>query len=218
MEAALTRSFLVSLLLACATAGAQDVPGAIEGRVTVNGGGQPKPLVVYVKGPGPTPPGNVSAEVEQLNQQFQPRGIVVIAGNTVDFPNKDPFFHNVFSVDPGSEFSLGKYRRGESGSYTFYEPGIAHVYCNEHANMALEVLVLENTWYAEVDGEGRFRIEGVAPGTHTLAVWSWDLEETRELKVTVPAAGAAQVEFLDVRRERPQPHTRSDGSVYRNYP
>ena len=211
-------SCLLTALIACIAAHGQEASGTIEGQVTYKGRPPAEPVVVYVKGSGPRAPSNARAEVEQLNQQFQPRGIVIAAGDTVDFPNRDPYFHNVFSVEPGSEFTLGMYRRGESGSYTFHDPGVVHVYCNEHANMAMEVLVLENAWFATVDAEGRFRIDGVAPGQRTVAVWSPGLEESREADVTVAVGESARVTFDGVRRKGAEPHSRSDGAPYPSYP
>ncbi|MGH9524827.1 MAG: hypothetical protein ACRD3E_20070, partial [Terriglobales bacterium] len=40
----------------------------------------------------------------QRNKQFDPHLLVVPVGAVVDFPNKDPFFHNVFSLYKGKRF------------------------------------------------------------------------------------------------------------------
>jgi hypothetical protein len=48
----------------------------------------------------------------QHNKQFEPHLLVVQAGTLVDFPNRDPFFHNVFSLFNGKRFDLGLYEAG----------------------------------------------------------------------------------------------------------
>src|SRR5688500_2577590 len=54
--------------------------------------------------------------LEQRQQAFAPRVLAVQAGATVDFPNRDPVYHNVFSVSPAKRFDLGKYAEGKSRS------------------------------------------------------------------------------------------------------
>ena len=47
----------------------------------------------------------------------------VLAGTTVDFPNNDNLFHNVFSYSQPREFDLGRYPRGQQRSIRFDTPG-----------------------------------------------------------------------------------------------
>ena len=48
----------------------------------------------------------------QRNKTFQPHVLVVEVGTLIQFPNKDPFFHNVFSLYDGKRFDLGLYEAG----------------------------------------------------------------------------------------------------------
>src|SRR6185437_12993401 len=54
----------------------------------------------------------------QKNRTFMPHLQVVPVGSVVQFPNADPFFHNVFSLFDGKRFDLGLYEAGSTPSPT----------------------------------------------------------------------------------------------------
>jgi len=131
-------------------------------------------------------------QLAQQNQAFAPRVLAVAVGTTVDFPNRDPIYHNVFSVSPVKRFDLGKYPRGHSKQVTFKKPGLVQVYCDIHAQMAAFVLVLPNHGFTRPDASGRFALPDLPPGRYTLHAWHPDLTAvTRE--VDVPATGEVNV-------------------------
>ena len=79
----------------------------------------------------------------------QIRGVVAITkGSTIDFPNNDPFFHNVFSLSSVDTFDLGRYKQGESRSTKFEKPGLVKVYCHIHSHMSASILVLDHPYFA----------------------------------------------------------------------
>jgi hypothetical protein len=123
---------------------------------------------------------------------FVPGVLVVQVGDTVGFPNFDPFFHNVFSYSSAARFDLGRYPEGESKTAVMTEPGIVKVYCEVHNSMRGVIIVTENRFHAVVGEDGRFRIDGVPAGTYTLVAWHVDRGETRQ-QVTVPEGGTARV-------------------------
>ena len=118
-------------------------------------------------------------QLAQQGQAFVPRVLAVAAGATVEFPNLDPIFHNVFSVSPVKRFDLGKYPRGQSRRVTFGKPGLVQVYCDIHANMAAYILVLPNHAFARPDPTGTFALPDLPRGTYALKVWHPDLPELR---------------------------------------
>lgn len=155
------------------------------------------PAVVYLEGvTGAAAPLGSGPErvMAQRDTTFDPSLLVVAVGASVDFPNRDPFFHNVFSYSAAGRFDLGRYPRGESKGVAFEEPGIVKVYCEVHESMRAAILVTESGYHAVPDDEGRFTIEDVPPGTYKLVAWHVDRGMT-EREVVVPGSGAVRVEL-----------------------
>ena len=124
----------------------------------------------------------------QRNQSFVPHVLPVAAGATVEFPNLDPIFHNVFSVSPGKRFDLGKYPRGHSRRVRFDRPGLIQVYCDIHSNMAAFIVVLPNRAFAQPDGSGRFALPDLPAGEYVVNIWHPDYPALKR-PVRVPASG-----------------------------
>jgi len=133
------------------------------------------------------------AVLDQRNETFVPHVLAVAVGTTVDFPNSDRVFHNVFSLSKVKRFDLGRYPRGASRSVRFDRPGMVRVFCEIHSHMSAFVLVFAHRFFDKTDESGRYRIEDVPPGTYTLAVWNeGEVRSTR--KVRVPAGGGDVVQ------------------------
>ncbi len=131
-------------------------------------------------GPHPT--------LEQKRQRFMPRVIALQSGATVDFPNRDPVYHNVFSVSPARRFDLGKYREGQSRSVRFEKTGVVRVFCDIHSDMAAFIVVIGHHVFARADAGGRFTLPALPGGSYTLRVWHPERGESR-LDVRVPEDG-----------------------------
>jgi len=112
-----------------------------------------------------------TAKMQQLGRRFQPDVLVVPVGSTVEFPNLDPIFHNIFSLSRSQTFDLGYYAEGKSRTVTFARPGIVQVYCHIHANMYGVVIVAPTVWFGLPDLNGSFSFSGVPAGEYRLAVW-----------------------------------------------
>ena len=129
-------------------------------------------------------PAPVRATLDQRNESFVPYVLAVTVGSTVDFPNSDRTYHNVFSLSKPRRFDLGRYPRGESRSVRFDRPGVVRVFCEIHSQMSAWILVFAHRYFATTDADGRFRIEAVPPGDYTLAVWNdGAVRARRELRV-----------------------------------
>jgi plastocyanin len=107
----------------------------------------------------------------QKNKSFEPHLLVVPVGTTVEFPNRDPFFHNVFSLFEGKRFDLGLYEAGSTRNVVFDKPGISYIFCNIHAEMSAVVLVMNTPYYGTSDRHGQVLFDDVAPGRYILRVW-----------------------------------------------
>jgi plastocyanin len=108
----------------------------------------------------------------QKNKSFDPHILVVPAGSMVEFPNRDPFFHNVFSLFEGKRFDLGLYEAGTSRMVRFDRPGISYIFCNIHPEMSAVVITLTTPLYAISNGGGHLSLAGVPYGRYMLHVWS----------------------------------------------
>jgi plastocyanin len=112
------------------------------------------------------------ARMDQRNERFEPHVLAIVAGTWVDFPNEDRTYHNVFSLSKVKEFNLGRYAAGRSKAVRFERPGIVRVFCDIHSHMSAFILVFAHRYFAVTDDEGRYRLDGVPPGTYTLTVWN----------------------------------------------
>ena len=134
------------------------------------------------------------AVMDQRNETFVPHVLAITTGTTVEFPNSDRFYHNVFSLSKAKRFDLGRYAAGESKRVTFDKPGIVRVFCEIHSHMNAFILVFNHPYYAVSDDEGRYHIDNVPPGTYSVVAWhEGDSAEPRP--VTVPDGGAAEIDF-----------------------
>jgi len=164
------------------------------------------------------PPGARAAApppaITSKDKRFEPHVLVITRGTTVTFPNVDSIFHNAFSRTPGSEFDLGLYRRGASRAFTFRSPGLVHLYCNIHSEMAADILVLETgDAFALADAAGAFHLPDLPGGPQVLHIWSEKGGE-KELTVEVGPATAPLDVLLDATAYRPLAHQNKFGRDY----
>jgi len=120
---------------------------------------------------GPYTPPRVHPVLDQKGLRFHPQVLPVLVGTTVDFPNGDVVFHNVFSYSQPKEFDLGRYPMGDSRSVTFDRPGIVRVYCDIHSDMNATILVLNNPYFATPADDGTYILHDVPDGKYRMVVW-----------------------------------------------
>lgn len=121
-----------------------------------------------------TSPGEQSTKrprVVQKDKSFQPHLTVVPVGSLVDFPNHDPFFHNVFSLFNGKRFDLGLYEAGTSNSVRFDHAGVSYIFCNIHPEMSAVVVAVDTPYYGVSDKSGNVTIPNVPDGKYEMHVW-----------------------------------------------
>jgi plastocyanin len=116
--------------------------------------------------------------LRQKNKAFEPHLLVVTRGSTVEFPNDDPWFHNVFSLFNGKRFDLGLYEAGSSRTVHFDREGVSYIFCNIHPEMSAVVVVLSSDHFAVPGKQGEFAIADVPRGRYTLHVWSENVDES----------------------------------------
>lgn len=138
------------------------------------------------------PPRGLS--IRQDGLAFVPHVLPVLRGTTVDFPNTDPVFHNVFSLARAATFDLGRYPRGDARSVRFDTPGLVKVFCHIHSDMSAVVLVLDNPYFVAPDAEGRFSLDGLPPGEYKVVAWHERARPSRR-SVRIEPGRATNVTF-----------------------
>jgi plastocyanin len=134
--------------------------------------------------------------LDQRDEQFVPHVLAIVAGTTVDFPNNDRTYHNVFSLSKTHSFDLGRYAAGHSKSIRFDRPGIVRVFCDIHSHMSAFILVFAHRYFALTDDDGRYRIDNVPPGSYTVVAWN-EASSTGTQRAVVPdAGGEVELSFL----------------------
>jgi len=135
---------------------------------------RPLPAVIWLEPQAGTPtlpfPPRDHYTLLQKNRTFIPHLQVIPVGSVVQFPNADPFFHNVFSLFDGKRFDLGLYEAGSSKSVTFPTEGVSYIFCNIHPEMSAVVLSLSTPLYAIAEHDS-FVLRNLPSGDYKLHVW-----------------------------------------------
>ena len=152
-------------------------------------------VVVFLKdAPKVTTLPVMRATIRQQNETFVPRVVAITKGSTVDFPNGDPFFHDVFSLSLNGTFDLGSYARGKSKSQTFRHAGLIKVYCHIHSHMTASIMVLDHPYFVVPKADGSFTIDDVPPGSYTVTAWHERIGDSRQ-PVRVESGRTSDIQF-----------------------
>ncbi|MGH9800785.1 MAG: hypothetical protein ACRD82_10505, partial [Blastocatellia bacterium] len=145
--------------------------------------------------------------------------VAVEVGSEVDFPNDDPYFHNVFSIFNGKRFDLGLYASGETRPVNFNRPGISYIFCNIHPKMSAIVVALDTPYFSVSDKAGGFTIPNVPAGEYRLSVWHERAKpETLAAISRNVQAGTGELDLGAIRVSEegyvPRPHPDKHGQEY----
>lgn len=149
-------------------------------------------MVVMLEGSSLPSKAPITASIEQRNGRFDPEIVIVPIGSTIDFPNFDPIFHNVFSLSKTQPFDLGFYPKGQSRSVKFNRSGIVQVYCHIHANMYAAIVVTSSPWFGRPASDGSFLWSDVPAGHYRLIAWH-KIAGLYKTEFDVPESGKADV-------------------------
>lgn len=126
----------------------------------------------------------MKATIAQKDESFDPRVVAITIGSTVEFPNFDPYFHNVFSLSRAASFDLGRFPRGDSRARKFTTSGLVKVYCQIHSHMSASILVFDHDYFQIPDASGAFALDDVPTGTYQISAWHERIgESVREVRV-----------------------------------
>ncbi|MEY2530820.1 MAG: hypothetical protein QOI96_905 [Verrucomicrobiota bacterium] len=158
----------------------------------------PPMAIVYLEGNFPAAARTKSLlHMAQKNINFMPNLMAVQVGTTVDFPNLDDTYHNVFSYSKAKRFDLGRYRKDEKpGSVLFDKPGVITVHCEIHDRMRGTILVLETPHFIKTDTDGHYRLEHLPAGHFVLKGWISE-SDVRERPVELKENATVQVDLAE---------------------
>lgn len=199
----------LALLASPARAAAAELSATV-----VDSAGQPVPeAVVFVTGAGLTPV--VPKEpyiLDQVDKEFVPHLLPIVAGGKVRFPNRDNIHHHVYSFSKNKTFELQLYKGEPAAPVLFEQQGVVKVGCNIHDWMSAVILVLPNTHFAMTDSAGRAMLAGV-PDKPALRVQVFHerlrgpVEETAQLFAPGPDGRATLRWTLPLKPERKKSQT-----------
>lgn len=175
-------------LIACSCLAAQDV--TFRGRVDVihrvkhKSGNSEVVVWLTPAQPQATVPATPLARLVQKDKRFSPHVIAIRVGSEIEFPNRDPFFHDVFSIYRGKPFDLGLYESGTSRKVRFSQTGVSYIFCNIHPEMSAAVVAVPTPYFAVTAADGSFQIGHLAPGKYKMEFW-YELASEAELAALV---------------------------------
>jgi plastocyanin len=194
-HAGVVRGRVQPMVAAGPTGAANAYPGRANSLPSAAGivRGRLEDAVIHLEGLSPAADSAIAwkptrPRLAQKDQAFAPRVLPVVVGTTVDFPNLDPIYHNVFSLSPAKRFDLGKYPKGQSKPVTFTRPGLVNVFCDIHSDMAAFIVVVPNRAFAQPDAAGNYALPDVPAGRYTVRFWHPDLPPVTRT-VQVPERG-----------------------------
>jgi plastocyanin len=213
-----------ALLISFAATSSLGAQSAVSGQVAI----QEKPgdrtedldhTVIYLEPAGGTKgrmaPTNTSIALQA--RQFAPRVRIVTEGSRIEFPNQDPFSHNVFSKAPQGPFDTESYGKNRTKDNTFKSAGVYPLYCNVHPKMTAFVVAVKTPYFTQARDDGKFSLDKVPAGKYTLHVWH-DRGGEQTADLVVPGTGLAGLKYqLDARGYKYVQHKNKFGKDYQAY-
>lgn len=131
-------------------------------------------------------PDDMSGEpviIGQKDATFFPNVTPVTVGTIVQFVNNDPFFHNVFSLTPGSKFDIGRRPTGYVYSKQIEAPkwkvtgiGPITLFCDIHSQMKATILSLDTPYFTRLNEDGTYQLSNLPEGDYEIRVYNPSFE------------------------------------------
>lgn len=150
--------------------------------------------------------------MDQVDRQFVPHVLTVLAGESVSFPNSDNIRHHVYSFSTPKVFEIKLFKGTEAAPVTFDTPGIVVLGCNIHDSMVGYIYVAAGNLVLLSDDEG---VVTLPAGEFNVWVWHSRLSAEQNKRLKKAIAAEQQQVVLELLPEKPTENKRSFKSRYR---
>ena len=184
--------------------------GSLSADVARGDGTPVRDAVVSIRAKGQDPmmaAAGTKAIMVQQGQRFRPHILPIQVGTTVEFPNRDPFRHHVYSFAAAKTFELKLFISSEADPITFDKAGVIPLGCNIHDNMLAYIYVVDTPYFDQTDKDGKTVIDALPAGEYTVEAWHPNQRSSgpATANITITADGNTQVQFeMDLKRSRRQ--------------
>jgi plastocyanin len=177
----------------------------------INQGGKPVEGAVISleragQGAQPAKPGAL-ATMSQEDRQFMPFILPIQVGTTVQFPNNDPFRHQVYSFSAAKKFELPLYGRSDVAKVLFDKEGVVTLGCNIHDTMLAYIYVVGTPYFSLAAADGKATVAQLPAGSYTVKVWhpGEKAGESVTKELVLSANDTADVELkIELKKDRRQ--------------
>jgi len=109
--------------------------------------------------------------IAQRNKLFEPHLLIVPAGSTVEFCNRDRWMHEPFAFSNGHLLHPVVDNFDGRKRLEFDRSGVTYLFCAIHPHMGAIILAVDSPYFGIANKEGRVTISHVPAGTYSVHVW-----------------------------------------------
>jgi plastocyanin len=137
--------------------------------------------------------------IDQKGCEYVPHVQVMPLNADLSIVNSDPILHNIHVYQGDADlFNVAQPVQGQTNKHRIEKAGFVYAECDVHGWMRGHIAVVDNPYFAITDGEGRFSIDDLPPGSYTVQIWHEYLGvHTQTVNVTPNADAALNLDLKD---------------------